>query len=71
MKIDIRTEECLYIEINGWTYYIDDSTNEQITDKWVTGTEEEYPEKCSNLDYNVADAPTERDLAEWNSDPKV
>ena len=54
MKIDTRSESSLYIEINGWTYYIDDSTNEQIMDKWVTDA-----------------APTEKDLAEWNSDPKV
>ena len=54
MKIQVNTQECLYIEINGWTYYIDDSTNEQIMDKWVTD-----------------DAPTEKDLAEWDSDPKV
>ena len=45
MKIQVNTQECLYIEINGWTYYIDDSTNEQIIDKWVTGTEEEPPEE--------------------------
>jgi hypothetical protein len=34
MKIDVRTEECLYIEINGWIYYIDDSTGERIMKKW-------------------------------------
>ena len=34
MKIDIRSENSLYIELNGWTYYIDDSTNEQIIKKW-------------------------------------
>tara|TARA_Y100001963_G_scaffold104894_1_gene144628 strand:+ start:751 stop:879 length:129 start_codon:yes stop_codon:yes gene_type:complete len=39
MKIDIRTEDCLYIMINGWTYYIDDSTDEQIMEKWITGEE--------------------------------
>ncbi len=35
MKIQVNTEDCLYIELNGWTYYIDDSTNEQIIDKWM------------------------------------
>ena len=30
MKIDVRTNECVYITLNGWVYYIDDSTNEQI-----------------------------------------
>ena len=36
MKIDVRSDESLYIEINGWTYYIDDSTDEQIIKKWRT-----------------------------------
>jgi hypothetical protein len=26
MKIDIRTEDCLYVEINDKIFYIDDST---------------------------------------------
>ena len=36
MRIDIPSENSVYIEINGYTYYIDDSTNEQIIDKWNT-----------------------------------
>ena len=40
MKIDVRSNNSLYIKINGWTYYIDDSTDEQIVDKWITGGEE-------------------------------
>ena len=36
MKIDIRTERSLYIEIGDHTYYIDDSTDEQIISKWKT-----------------------------------
>ena len=35
IKIDIRSERSLYITIGDWTYYIDDSTNEQIMDKWI------------------------------------
>lgn len=54
MKFHVTSKNAVFIELNGWTYYIDDSTDEQFVDKWVTG-----------------DAPTERDLAEWNSDPKV
>ena len=54
MKIQVNTQDCLYIEINGWTYYIDDSTNEQFMDKWVTGTEEEI---------------TQRDIDEFNAEP--
>jgi hypothetical protein len=34
MRIDIRTKQTLYIEINDYVYYIDDSTNEQIIDVW-------------------------------------
>ena len=33
MKIDIRSDNSLFIELNGYTYYIDDSTNEQIVEK--------------------------------------
>ena len=44
VKINITSDSSLYIEINGWTYYIDDSTNEQFMDKWVTGTELEREE---------------------------
>ncbi len=34
MKIDVRSNSSVYIEINGYTYYIDDSTNEQIMEKY-------------------------------------
>ena len=34
IKVKLNTDDCLYITINNWTYYIDDSTNEQIMDKW-------------------------------------
>jgi hypothetical protein len=34
MIIDVRSEESVYITINGTVYYIDDSTNEQIMEKW-------------------------------------
>ena len=44
MKIDVRSEESLYITINGWTYYIDDSTNEQIIAKWKDGDERKNQE---------------------------
>ena len=35
MNIDVRSTDCVYITINGWTYYIDDSTNEQIVQKFI------------------------------------
>ena len=28
------TDTAVYIELNDWVYYIDDSTGEQIMDKW-------------------------------------
>tara|TARA_R110002153_G_scaffold111374_2_gene253008 strand:- start:122 stop:235 length:114 start_codon:yes stop_codon:yes gene_type:complete len=34
MKIDIRSDNSLFIELNGYTYYIDDSTDEQIIEKY-------------------------------------
>ena len=36
MKIDIRSKDSLYVELNEYIYYIDDSTNEQIIKKWNT-----------------------------------
>lgn len=30
MKIDIRNARVVYVTIGEWTYYIDDSTGEQI-----------------------------------------
>ncbi len=34
MRIDVVSEDALYINLNGYTYYIDDSTDEQILKKW-------------------------------------
>ena len=34
MKIDVRSKDSIYVELNGYIYYIDDSTNEQIIKKW-------------------------------------
>ena len=39
MRIDVVDEEALYINLNGWTYYIDDSTGEQILEKYRTERE--------------------------------
>ncbi len=36
MVIDVRSNKSLYVTIGKYTYYIDDSTNEQIIDKFVT-----------------------------------
>ena len=34
MRIDVVDDNALYISLNGWTYYIDDSTGEQIMEKY-------------------------------------
>jgi len=34
MRIDVVGDNTVYININGYTYYIDDSTNEQLLEKW-------------------------------------
>ena len=54
MKIDIRTKDCLYIEINGWTYYIDDSTGEQIINKWNKDIKDNES-ICSECDKKIND----------------
>jgi len=36
MKIQVSSENSLYVKLNGYTYYIDDSTNEQIIEKYET-----------------------------------
>ena len=40
MKIDIRTDECCYVEIGKWIIYLDDSTGEMIVEKWQKKDEE-------------------------------
>jgi len=34
MIIDVRSENCVYITINGVVYYIDDSVGTQIFEIW-------------------------------------
>ena len=34
MRIDVVDDNALYINLNGYTYYIDDSTDEQILKKY-------------------------------------
>ena len=34
MRIDVVDDNVVYLNINGYTYYIDDSTNEQIMKKY-------------------------------------
>jgi hypothetical protein len=48
MKVTkLKGGQSAYIELNGWTYYIDDSCNEQFIDKWdhpITTTIEHQPD---------------------------
>jgi len=55
MKIDIRTRDCCYIELNDYVYYIDDSTGEQIVHKWHKDSVDSY-DRISKLDQAVKDA---------------
>lgn len=48
MIIDIRGENSVFITINGIVYYIDDSTGEQIMQKW-----EEKKWTQSQLDISI------------------
>jgi hypothetical protein len=34
MKIDVRTENCVYITIGDWVVYLDNSTGEKIVEHW-------------------------------------
>ena len=34
MRIDVVDDNAVYINLNGYTYYIDDSTDEQILKKY-------------------------------------
>ena len=34
MNIDIRSPQSMYVETDGWTFYIDNSTGEQVVEKW-------------------------------------
>ena len=37
MKINVCSERAVFIEIDGWMFYIDNSTDEAIMDKWEIG----------------------------------
>ena len=42
MEIDQRSDESVYITIGDWVFYIDNSTDEQIVEKWIV---EKWKEK--------------------------
>jgi len=41
MIVKLTTEQSVYIEIDGYTYYIDHSLNEPIVERWKKKTETE------------------------------
>ena len=45
MKIDVVDDNAVYINLNGYTYYIDDSTNEQYIEKWREKNESKWINK--------------------------
>ena len=45
MKIDVVDDNAVYIKLNGYTYYIDDSTNEQYIEKWREENESKWINK--------------------------
>jgi len=45
MKIDVVDDNAVYINLNGYTYYIDDSTNEQLLEKWREENESKWINK--------------------------
>ena len=48
MNVQVRSKESVYLEINGYTYYIDDSIsdaeNEVIIERWLTNTNHHFIE---------------------------
>ena len=45
MRIDVVDDNAVYINLNGYTYYIDDSTNEQYIEKWREKNESKWINK--------------------------
>ena len=45
MRIDVVDDNAVYINLNGYTYYIDDSTNEQHIEKWKEENESKWINK--------------------------
>ena len=45
MRIDVVDDNAVYINLNGYTYYIDDSTNEQLLEKWREENESKWINK--------------------------
>lgn len=49
MKIDIRTDTCVYVEIEDKTFYIDDSTGEAIMECWQGPLHDQYGSYTRNV----------------------
>lgn len=55
MKIDVKSKDSVYVEINDWTFCIDDSTNEQIVCKWKTGESGESGDVAEYAEWNKSE----------------
>lgn len=53
IQIDIRSDKSMYIIIGNYTYYIDDSTGEQIMDFWETNKPSEETFVDSKIKKNL------------------
>lgn len=61
VQIDIRSDKSMYITIGEYTYYIDDSTGEQVMDYWKTNSPSEEV-----IDNNIPQNPHQV-YGEWVS----
>ena len=52
VQIDVRSDKSMYITIGEYTYYIDDSTGEQVMDCWKTNSPNE-----DSVDSNIPQNP--------------
>ena len=54
MKIEQKSNDCVYITKNGCVYYIDDSTDEQIIEKWKNEyTQADYLKLIKYLELSI------------------
>ena len=62
ITIDVRSDKSLYITIGNYTYYIDDSTGEQIMDFWETNKPSEETFATINQKASTVDSKVKKNL---------
>lgn len=60
MKITPTSAQCLYVEMDGWTFYIDNSTDEQIVDRWKDSWPEDRVDELNHPTSRLAELPGEQ-----------